>query len=370
VTDWDAEGLLDGLETEAERAGRRELLGALHGEGVPVADLRRAIEEDRLALVRVERLLLGEKRYTLRDIAERTGLDLDYLTRYRRILGLAVPHPDERASGEADLEDALRGKALRDAGIDDERMHEMERVLARGLAQYAAAFRVAFAEGFLQAGDTELEVADRYAAAFQALEPLAGPHLAHVFFVHLRELVAGDVISAEERRTGRIGGREQTAIAFADVVGFTELGESAGHEELGSVAARLDALAAERVRAPVRLAKTIGDALMLVAPKPAPLVATVLELVESAEAAGLPPLRGGVAYGPAVNRWGDWYGSTVNLASRLTGRARPATVLVSEPVREAAPGCADWSFAGEKRFKGFSAPVKVHRARRPAADVA
>ncbi|MDP9385829.1 MAG: adenylate/guanylate cyclase domain-containing protein, partial [Actinomycetota bacterium] len=86
--------------------------------------------------------------------------------------------------------------------------------------------------------------------------------------------------------------------------------------------------------------------------------------VESAEAAGLPPLRAGVAYGPAVNRWGDWYGSTVNLASRLTARARPATVLVSEPVRDAVGEDFEWSFAGTKRLKGFSAPVKAHRPRR------
>ena len=116
----------------------------------------------------------------------------------------------------------------------------------------------------------------------------------------------------------------------------------------------------------MRLVKVIGDAVMLVSPEPGPMVAATLELVERAEAhEALPQLRAGVAYGPAVNRWGDWFGSTVNLASRLTARARPGSVLTTEEVRDAAPedGYA-WSSAGPKRLKGIAEPVKTYRVRR------
>ena len=66
---------------------------------------------------------------------------------------------------------------------------------------------------------------------------------------------------------------------------------------------------------------------------------TTLQLVERAEATeGFPPLRAGVAFGPAANHFGDWFGSTVNLASRLTARARPSSVLVTEEVRDALDG--------------------------------
>jgi adenylate cyclase len=55
----------------------------------------------------------------------------------------------------------------------------------------------------------------------------------------------------------------------------------------------------------------------------------------------------------------------VNLASRLAERARPGTVLVTKPARDAAgeDGFA-WSSAGEKRLKGISSPVRTYRARR------
>ena len=114
----------------------------------------------------------------------------------------------------------------------------------------------------------------------------------------------------------------------------------------------------------MKIVKEIGDAVMLVAPEPTPLVDAALGLVEGSEGQdGLPAIRAGIAYGPAVNRWGDWYGSTVNVASRLTGRARPSSVLATEAVRDAADGY-EWSFAGEKKLKGLSSPVRAYRARR------
>ena len=88
-------------------------------------------------------------------------------------------------------------------------------------------------------------------------------------------------------------------------------------------------------------------------------------LVEGSEGQdGLPAIRAGVAYGPAVNRWGDWYGSTVNVASRLTTRARPSSVLATEAVRDAA-AAYEWSYAVEKKLKGLMTPLRTYRARRP-----
>ena len=92
-----------------------------------------------------------------------------------------------------------------------------------------------------------------------------------------------------------------------------------------------------------------------------------LDLVEHADATeDFPPMRAGVAFGPAANHFGDWYGSTVNLASRLTARARPSSVLATEEVRDAAAERFAWTSAGPKRLKGFSSPVKTYRARRPS----
>jgi hypothetical protein len=65
-----------------------------------------------------------------------------------------------------------------------------------------------------------------------------------------------------------------------------------------------------------------------------------------------------------VIRAGDFYGHSVNLASRVTGVARPGSLLATEEVRDAAGGDLSWSFAGKHRLKGIGEPVALYRARR------
>ncbi|HEU4360591.1 MAG TPA: adenylate/guanylate cyclase domain-containing protein, partial [Mycobacterium sp.] len=154
---------------------------------------------------------------------------------------------------------------------------------------------------------------------------------------------------------------------FADLVGFTRLGEAVPPEELEQLASRLAEQARDVAVPPVRFIKTIGDAVMLVCPEPAPLLNAVANLVDAADTdTDFPRLRAGVASGAAVSRAGDWFGSPVNTASRVTGVARPGAVLVAEPVYQELADTADftWSFAGPRHFKGIKGEVKLFRARR------
>jgi adenylate cyclase len=217
----------------------------------------------------------------------------------------------------------------------------------------------------LEGASDEHELARRLEAMSRTLLPLAGPWLERVFALHLREALRQEVITAEQLASRRLDAGRDCAVAFADLVGFTELGETIPVEELGSVAGRLSRLAELVIDPPVKIVKEIGDAVMLVSPDPGPLVEAGLRLVEGSEGEdGLPAIRAGIAYGPAVNRWGDWYGSTVNVASRLTSRARPLSVLATEAVRDSTDSAFQWSFAGEKKLKGLSSPVRTFRARR------
>jgi adenylate cyclase len=363
--DWDAEGLLDDCTDDRARDARRALLERLHGEGVSVEDLRAAVAEQRLALLPVDRELSSEARFSAREIAERSGLELEFFQTQQRALGLAVPDADERVYGENDLEMARLGNQYREAGLPDEDAMEVQRVLGRGMARYAESIRTLVGQTFLEGGIDENELAQRLEGVTKTLLPLAGPWLEYVFGLHMREALRQEVVTAEQLATGQIGAGRDCAVAFADLVGFTELGETIPSEELGSVAERLARLAEQAVEPPAKIVKEIGDAVMLVAPEPADLVEATLRIVEASDGAeGLPAIRAGVAYGPAVNRWGDWYGATVNLASRLTERARPASVLTTETVRDAVGDGYEWSFAGEKKLKGLASPLRTYRARR------
>ena len=103
---------------------------------------------------------------------------------------------------------------------------------------------------------------------------------------------------------------------------------------------------------------------MFVSGEPEPLVDVALSMVEAVEQAELPSLRAGLAFGSTQQRAGDFYGHSVNLASRVTGVARPGSVLCTQEVRDGAGERFEWSFAGRHRLKGVSERVPLHRARR------
>ena len=61
-------------------------------------------------------------------------------------------------------------------------------------------------------------------------------------------------------------------------------------------------------------------------------------------------------------------GPPVNLASRITALAKPGSVLVDLATKEAAGEGFRYSFAGERRLKGFDSRFRLYRARRPGDD--
>lgn len=363
--DFAAEGLLDGLEPE-DRAARRKLLGELYEQGVSLAELKRAVLQQRLAILPVELVLGGAQSFTPEELAEDIGVDVETLARQRAALGLPRPEPGEKVLTDADRDAALRGKAVREAGLDDVAALDLLRVMGEAGARVAESLREMVGETLVRPGDTELDLGHRYAAFARATAPQLGETLGYVANVHLRELLRDAAISDVERRRGELmPGAEDVSVAFADLVGFTRLGAEVPADELGQVAGRLAELAIARAEAPVRLVKTIGDAAMLVSAESAPLIEAALDLVDAADREGqdFPQLKAGVASGPALHRGGDWYGHTVNLASRVTSIARPASVLATREVHDAFPDAFRWSFAGERKLKGIGAEA-LFRARR------
>ncbi|HEU4658003.1 MAG TPA: adenylate cyclase regulatory domain-containing protein [Capillimicrobium sp.] len=369
MVDFAAEGLLDGLDGAAREA-RLRLLEALHADGASLEELKAAVGDDTLFLLPAERLIGGQTRYTPAEVAELSGVPAEFLADLRRAQGLPVPDRDDRELTEADLEAARLVRTFWDAGLDPDDMLEVTRILGRALSQAAEAMRRMTLRLVLEPGADEHDLAVRYAEAAAQLEPLTAPMLGHMLNLHLRHAVRTELLEAAERQTGQMPGARDVAVGFADLVGFTRLGEEVDPGRLGAVAGRLEALASEVVTLPVRVVKTIGDAVMLVSPDADALLEAALTLVEAADAEGedFPQLRCGLAYGPALQRAGDWYGRPVNLASRLTTIARPASVLCSPELREAASGPWTWSFAGERRVRGVRGSIKVYRARRPRED--
>jgi adenylate cyclase len=360
------DALLDGLEGEA-RAERAELIEWLLEKGITPDEIQSAP----VPMLAATRRLMGDdgNYVSAREISEVAGIDLDLLQRVLRANGLVrVDDADAAVHLRADGAAAAHAKDFLELGIHPDQVVQVVRVLAEGLSHAAEVMRYTALSTILQPGASELEIGKASYALVTRIVPLLGPMIEDMLFMQLRHMMETEAVNASERAAGApLPGARHISVAFADLVGFTRLGEEVPPEELGQLANALADLARDVAVVPVRFIKTIGDAVMFVCTDPAPLLDAVLKLVEITDGDNnFPRLRAGIASGPAVSRAGDWFGSPVNMASRVTAVARPGTVLAAESVRdELGDGAGfSWSFAGARRLKGIKGEVKLFRARR------
>jgi adenylate cyclase len=158
---------------------------------------------------------------------------------------------------------------------------------------------------------------------------------------------------------------DQTFV-FADLAGFTALTEAHGDAQAAELAAGF----AEGLREVLpdhgaEEVKTIGDAMMVRVDDPGLAIRLGLRIVEElGTRPQFPILRVGMHTGPAVERDGDWFGSTVNVAARIAAAAGGNDVLLSEATREAAGELEGIEFEqrAERRFKNVGRPVMTYRA--------
>ncbi|OBH01386.1 cyclase [Mycobacterium sp. E2699] len=364
----DIDDLLEGLEGAA-RTERAELVRWLLGQGVTADEIRTTSPP----LLLATRHLIGDDGtyVSTREIAETYGMDLALLQRVQRAIGLArVDDPDAVVHMRADGEAAAYAQRFVELGLDPDQVLLVVRVLSEGLSNAAEVMRYTALSAIMRPGATEVDIAKASKELVSQIAPILGPMIQDTLFMHLRHMMETEAVNAAERAAGKpLPGARQITVAFADLVGFTRLGEVVSAEELGHLANRLAHLARDMTVPPVRFIKTIGDAVMLVCPEPQPILDVVLKLVETVDTDNdFPRLRAGAASGMAVSRAGDWFGSPVNVASRVTGVARPGTVLVADSVWEALDGTGEYegSFAGARRLKGIKNEVKVFRIRRSA----
>ncbi len=287
------------------------------------------------------------------------------LRAYATALGLTLPSADLPLAGEEDVEAARVLARVIQAGLPADGLLEMARISGQWLPALAQTVVRMVAEAFLHPGDSELELARRYRAVAEELRPLLGQTLEHHLTQHLRQAIRSEVLSRSRFAAGEGPGVERVAVAFADLSGFTRMGARVPPDEVGRVAGRLATLTAAAVAPPVRPVKYLGDAVMLVSPDPAALLDSLLRLCAAVEAEGeaLPRLHAGAAFGPAVPRAGDWFGHTVNLASRIADVSRAGTIVGDSALRDATAAGYEWARLPRRHLRDVPGRVDLHRLR-------
>jgi adenylate cyclase len=312
---------------------KRSLHRFLRRRGATSAEIDNAVQHGYLPLLVLDRTILpGTRHYTVAQLAERAGTDLETARLLWRAVGFPDLADDLPIFTNADV-DALRAfvHRIRTGSVFNwtiERALAQARVLSSSLARVADSetdelahtFNLARAAGL---DDEALALALAERLDFDSIVEL----IDHAHRLQLRAAIWRRLAGVDPAAPGTVMG----AVGFVDLVGYTALAQELEADDLVALVARFSDLAHQCVvEQGGRIVKTIGDEVMFVTDTPSAAAAIALGLTErSKEDEVLPPVRAGAAYGPLLAREGDYYGPVVNLASRLTDLARPSQVLVS-----------------------------------------
>jgi adenylate cyclase len=155
---------------------------------------------------------------------------------------------------------------------------------------------------------------------------------------------------------------------FADIAGFTALTEAHGDEEAVKLVEELsEGVEAELPAIQGEYVKTIGDALMLRIPAPGDAVLLALRIAnDPLSSHGAPSVRVGLHHGPAVERKGDYFGASVNLAARVSALASGGEVLLTGQTAALAPDLEGvlYESRGRQTLRNVAEPLEIFAALR------
>jgi adenylate cyclase len=343
--------------------------------GLSVDAIARSIHEGRFSFA-----FLDEPQYrwaplsarTYRQVADELDLPFEFVLAFEEALGKVRPGPDDPAP--ADLPGMLEAprRAIA-AGVGADVELRLVRVFTDALSRVvetdAEVFHRHIEMPLLDAGRSHGEMLGIVNEIGAELD-LQREELVMAIYRRQQERVwTDDGVQHMESAIEAMGLYERTerptAFAFLDLAGYTRFTEEQGDEAAAELGARLSQLVHEEVGGRNgRAVKWLGDGVMFSFRDPAAAVLATIEVGRRTGDVGLPPAHAGVAAGPVIFQEGDYYGRTVNLASRLAGAAEPGQTLVDAEVVRLAGDRQDLGFSslGEISLKGMSSPVEVYEA--------
>jgi len=354
---------------------RSRVVGAFEVEGFSLDQMATAIEERAIGLGSLELFYPDPSPRTGRTFGEfiqELGPRGQLVGPVLSAMGLSAPPPDAptRVAEEANLRGLIQGWSA----VDEEFTLRAARIFGDAARRAAEGWIALFAEAIsepIEAHFTTLEdVLPRLVQPAAELSNLAPPMLGWLLQRHLERTMNDFNIGRIERRLVNRGllpskPTHPPAVAFVDLSGYTRLTVDRGDEHGALTSVRLGELADTVVRRQGgRVVKLLGDGVLLLFDSPCSAIETVAELAREMLKAGLPAAHAGLHAAPIVERDGDVFGTTVNVASRIAAHAPAGTVLVSQPVVLGCPELSDrFEALGEVTIKGLAEPMTLCRWR-------
>ena len=367
VEQWRREGLLDpqalGHFDELDLV-RWLTIHEHEARGYGSAQLAAAIKAGEVRPFMGEFLFPSGRTLTLDEAAERAGVDPEIVRQLRTALGLS------RDGGIAETWLSQLGafKTMQAAGLPWEAVMEGARVYGDALRRLAETevrlVHVHIHERLSASGMPEGEVLRQIGVIEEAVVPLLDGMVQGVHHEHLLQAMIEDAylhLPSSAIPTER--GSVETTIVFLDLEAFTELTHTKGDELAMETLTRLEgAVRPLALEHEGKLVKQIGDGLMLAFRRPDDAVAFARQALDAvAEDPDIPPLHVGIHTGPAIYRAGDYIGSTVNVASRVTGTSSAGEILLTDAVASALTEREMTEPVGVRMLRGAAQPLRLFR---------
>jgi adenylate cyclase len=353
-------------------AARLRFLKAWDAAGLPVETIGDLIAQGELPFSFMDAPTMGAQPRlpsTYEEFSAQRGIELSMVQRLHGALGFTPPAPSDQVR-EDDLVVVDLVQQWLAVGAEEAAALRLLRTYADALRRLTQAeaelYEAQIEQPQRQAGATEQDLLNQSGAVGLRLVPLLQQTLVAVYRRHRQHVWVDHSIGHLERILEAKGLYQRLdtppCVCFVDLTGFTRLTEEQGDAVAAELAGRLAALVEGISRRyggrPVRW---LGDGGMLVFREPAAAVTAAMDMVAQAEHSGLPPTHIGIHAGPVVFQDGDIYGSTVNVAARLSARAGPGEVLVSRPVADRIPQSSGLEPVGVVELKGVAQSLQVWR---------
>jgi len=349
----------------AAAASQARVVARMRERGHSLEELKRAGGEGRLAFGFVEELFpSAEERVTVEEVASETGLEPELIERILVILG--TPLGRERTLNPEDVMALRHCARVLAAGFPLVAFLQLVRVYVQSLRRIADAevrlFHLYVHEPMIRDAVPELQIAEEMGELAADILPLAAPLTEYLHTRYLRYFMEQDVVGHMEADLDAPAsdlGQVPVTLCFIDLTGFTRYTEEEGDLEALDVVENFVETVEATLPAEATVVKTIGDEAMVVSPEPGALTEWALALLDRFPQRPRP--RVGIHYADAVYRDGDYFGTHVNLAHRVVGRAQAGEVLVTDGVTES---LRDRDLTcepiGEVHLKGFPTPTPLY----------
>ena len=352
------------------------LMGAFEEAGISVEAVAKGVAAGEFSFPMA--LFLPEpapRLETYEELGTRLGRAPELLRRLSRELGLP-PAADDRVRVE-DAEVLVRLVTTLDLAEEEEfsrfaRLYggSVQRLVNAGLQFFDVAVRQRVDERFdVPYAERDVLVYER-AAAYTELVNTIVPWLQRR---HREHTVLEYIVGVTEEYMEESGltpphSKQPPAIVFLDLSGYTALAEERGDRAAADVATDLAGMVQQTaVTHGGRAVKWLGDGVMFHFSDPGKAIESGLDLVEQAVNTTSVPARIGINAGAVIAQEGDYFGQTVNVASRIADYAQPHEVLVSEETRRSADvSNVEFELIGDVTLKGLTRTVRLHRATRAA----